>query len=154
MGQNLGKGQVDNAKRGVRTSLMMAFVSTAVISAVVILGAEPLVRFFNDKDAVVSYGALFIRWLTPFYVFCCVNQIYTGALRGSGDSRAPMIIMLASFVVFRQIYLFVMAKFIANEVIPIGMGYPAGWLVCSVLTFVYYKRANLSRNRLVADAAR
>ena len=154
VGQNLGKGQVDNAKRGVRTSLMMAFVSTAVISAVVILGAEPLVRFFNDKDAVVSYGALFIRWLTPFYVFCCVNQIYTGALRGSGDSRAPMIIMLASFVVFRQIYLFVMAKFIANEVIPIGMGYPAGWLVCSVLTFVYYKRANLSRNRLVADAAR
>ena len=28
------------------------------------------------------------------------------ALRGSGDSRAPMIIMLCSFVAFRQLYLF------------------------------------------------
>ena len=90
--------------------------------------------------------------MTPFYVLCCVNQIYSGALRGSGDSRAPMIIMLLSFVCFRQLYLFVVSNFIANEILPLAMGYPAGWLLCSLLTLIYYhKMANFNKNRLVSD---
>ena len=39
-------------------------------------------------------------------LFNCVNQVLAGALRGRGDSVAPMVIMLFSFVLIRQIYLF------------------------------------------------
>ncbi len=53
--------------------------------------------------------------------------------------------MIFSFVIFRQIYLFIMANFISNTIIPIFMGYPAGWLVCTVLTAIYYHRADLGR---------
>ena len=60
--------------------------------------------------------------------------------------------MLASFVVFRQIYLFVVSNFIANEILPIAMGYPAGWLMCSTLTLIYYKYSNFGSKRLVADS--
>ncbi len=87
---------------------------------------------------------MFLKWLTPFYVTCCINQIYTGALRGAGDSRAPMFIMLGSFVVFRQIYLFAMSR-VANQIIPIAMSYPAGWMLCSVLTLLYYRKKHLAR---------
>jgi uncharacterized membrane protein AbrB (regulator of aidB expression) len=59
-----------------------------------------------------------------------------------------MVIMLASFVAFRQVYLFFMAR-ICNEIIPIAMSYPAGWLLCSLLTAIYYHKAQLSRSRLV-----
>ena len=95
---------------------------------------------------------MFLRWLTPFYVLCCVNQVYSGALRGAGNSRAPMIIMLFSFVVFRQIYLYIMSNFIANEILPLAMGYPAGWLVCSLLTLIYYRRVNLDAVNVVESA--
>ena len=78
-----------------------------------------------------------------------MNHIYAGALRGAGNSKAPMIIMLGSFVVFRQAYLFIMANYISNEIIPIAMGYPAGWLVCSLLTLIYYRRTSLTATRLV-----
>ena len=60
-----------------------------------------------------------------------------------------MIIMLGSFVVFRQVYLFVVSNFISNTIMPLAMSYPAGWLVCSVLTLLYYRRANLGSKRLV-----
>ena len=63
-----------------------------------------------------------------------------------------MVIMLFSFVVFRQAYLFVVSNYIANEVLPLVMGYPAGWLVCSLLTLIYYRRARFGRN-LVEEAA-
>ena len=152
VGQNLGRGQVDRAKKGVNVTMMMATVSTIAISVVVIFFRAPLVRFFNSDAEVISYGTLFLKWMTPFYVLCCVNQIYSGALRGSGDSRAPMIIMLLSFVCFRQLYLFVVSNFIANEILPLAMGYPAGWLLCSLLTLIYYhKMANFNKNRLVSD---
>ena len=148
VGQNLGIGQADRARKGTRTALIMAVLSTLAISAVVIPTAPWLVRFFSQDPEVISYGARFLQVLTPFYVLCCINQVYSASLRGAGDSRAPMIIMLASFVVFRQIYLFVVSHFIANEIMPLAMSYPAGWLVCSILTLAYYRRADLGRNRL------
>ena len=114
--------------------------------------APQLVSFFNGKAEVVAYGSMLLRYCSPFYVFCCVNQVYSGVLRGAGNSRAPMIIMLSSFVIFRQIYLFIMANFISNTIIPIALGYPAGWLVCSTLTLLYYRHADLSKSRLVEDA--
>ena len=150
VGQNLGKNQVVRAKQGVRTCATLAICSTLILMVPVMIFAEPIVAFFNSKSEVVQYGSLLLRWMTPFYVLCCFNQVYSGALRGAGNSRMPMIIMLASFVVFRQVYLFVMAR-VCNEIIPIAMSYPAGWLLCSILTLTYYHKAQLGRTRLVED---
>ena len=72
-------------------------------------------------------------------------------VKGAGNSRAPMLIMIGSFVLFRQCYLYVISTFICNEFLPIAMSYPAGWLLCSTLTVIYYHRAQLGKNRLVED---
>ena len=148
MGQNLGKNQVQRARKGVTVSLLLAIASTVLLMIPVLLFSPQIVAFFNDKPEVVEYGSMLLRWLSPFYILCCFNQIYSGALRGAGNTKAPMIIMLTSFVAFRQVYLFVMAR-LCNEIIPIAMSYPAGWLLCSLLTAIYYHKAQLSRSRLV-----
>lgn len=151
VGQNLGRNLVDRAKKGIRISLLMSIAATLILMLPVILFAPSLVAFFNNKSEVIEYGTLMLRWLSPFYVLCCVNQIYSGALRGAGDSRAPMVILLCSFVFFRQAYLYIMANYISNTIIPIGMAYPAGWLLASILTLIYFKKAKLNKNRLVED---
>lgn len=138
--QNLGCGRHERARKGVRISFAMTVGVTLIISGIVIFAAPEVVSAFNDKKEAVEYGTLFLRRLTPFFVFCCANQIYSGALRGTGNSRMPMLIMLFSFVVFRQVYLFVMANCIMNEIIPIALCYPAGWIVCSILTLGYYTK--------------
>ena len=150
VGQNLGCNQVERAKKGVSQALLIAIVSTVVLMIPVMAFASPVVAFFNSKEEVVEIGTMLLHWLSPFYVLCCFNQIYSGALRGAGNSRAPMIIMLSSFVAFRQIYLFIMAR-AWNEIIPIAMSYPAGWLLCSTLTAIYYHSVQLGKNRLVED---
>lgn len=150
VGQNLGKNQVERARKGVKYSLLIAVASTVIMMIPVMIFAAPIVSFFNSKPEVVEYGSMFLRWITPFYVLCCFNQVYSGALRGAGNSKAPMIIMLTSFVAFRQLYLFAMSR-ICNEVIPIAMGYPAGWLLCSALTTIYYHKVKLGKTRLVED---
>ena len=149
VGQNLGKGNEERARKGVSTALLLAVISTVILMVPVMIFAPQAVAFFNKESAVIEFGTLFIRWLSPFYILCCVNQIYAGALRGSGNTTAPMGIMLISFVLFRQVYLFVMANYISNTIVPISMAYPAGWLLCSLLMFIYFKKANLSRTRVV-----
>ena len=150
VGQNLGKNQVDRARKGVRNATLLALGATVMMMIPVVIFAPPIVAFLNDKPEVVEYGTLLLRWLSPFYVLCVFNQVYSGALRGAGISRPPMIIMLISFVVFRQVYLFIMSR-VCNEIIPIAMSYPAGWLLSSVLTTGYFYKVKLGKNRLVED---
>ena len=150
VGQNLGCNQVDRAKKGVNHALTIALSSTLILMVPVLLFAPQIVAFFNSKQEVVEYGSMLLRWITPFYVLCGFNQIYSGALRGAGNSKAPMVIMLTSFVAFRQVYLFIMSR-VWNEILPIAMSYPAGWLLCSTLTVIYYHKVQLGKNRLVED---
>ena len=151
VGQNLGIGDTARAKKGVRTALYLSFAVTAVLLVPVLLLAPDLTAIFNSKSEVVAYGALLLRLLSPFYFFFCINQIYAGALRGAGNSQMPMWIMLGSFVVFRQIYLYIMSNYISNEIIPIALSYPAGWFVCSVATLLYYHHCKFDSHRLVGD---
>ena len=151
VGQNLGAGDTPRAQQGVRRALGISLAVTAVLMVPVLVFAPQLTAFFNRKAEVVAYGTLLLRYISPFYLLCCINQIYSGALRGAGNSQVPMVIMLGSFVVFRQIYLYIVSHFITNTLLPLAMGYPAGWLVCSAATLLYYRRAALGRQRLVED---
>ncbi len=149
VGQNLGTGDVARAKKGVRTAIMLSVSITLICMVPVMVFAPQLAAFFNDKPEVIGYSVMLLRLLTPFYLFSCFNQVYSGALRGAGNTKVPMLCMLGSFVLFRQVYLYVMANFICNEIIPIGMSYPAGWILCSALTALYYHKTPLDRYRVV-----
>ena len=70
---------------------------------------------------------------------------------GAGDSRTPMFIMLGSFVLFRQIYLYIMSNYISNTIRMIALGYPAGWLLCSTITLIYFFCSKWEKHKLVED---
>ena len=67
----------------------------------VMIFAPTLTAFFNAKPEVVEYGTLFLRWITPAYVLCCVNQIYSGVLRGAGYTRATAVITFITVLLVR-----------------------------------------------------
>ena len=73
-----------------------------------------------------------------FLIFNCVNHVLAGALRGRGDSKGPMIIMLLAFVGIRQVYLYVVTHFIANTPFLVGFSYPVGWTSCCIIELAYF----------------
>ena len=93
---------------------------------------------------MVAFGTLFIRLCSPFYVAFAVNQVYSGALRGAGDTRPTMFIMLGSFVVFRQLYLLV-TRLLHLGFVAVALAYPMGWMLCSTLLIICYRRSVLFR---------
>ena len=149
VGQNIGVGKTDRAIKGVRIAILMAFVSTVVPMVPVMIFAPQLVGFFNSKPEVIMLGTMILRWISPFYALTCSSSMHASALRGAGNSTGPMVITMCSYVLFRQIYLFVMSHYISNTVIPIVLGYPAGWIVCATAMLIYYKKTDISTRRVV-----
>ncbi len=136
--QNIGAKQYDRANRGTRDSILLAVGITGLIAVVLVVFAAPAIGLFTKDASVIEFGVLFMRANTLFLIANAVNHTLAGALRGRGDSRAPMLIMIGCFVVIRQIYLFTVTRFIANTPLLVGLGYPVGWCCCCVIEVSYY----------------
>ena len=151
VGQNWGAGLRGRARDSVSTAIRLSLITTAALGVGAFLAAKQLIGLFSPDPEVVSYGVRFIQIVTPFYLAICFNQIYAGALRGIGDATAPTVIMLCSFVVFRQIYLYI-TKVMNIGFIAVALAYPMGWILCSVLLAIRYRRSKLFRTDEKANA--
>ncbi len=136
--QNIGAKKDKRADQGTFITIGMTLFITFVIALFLYIFAEPAIRLFSSDASVIEYGSLFIHTNVFFLLANCVNHTLAGALRGRGDAKAPMFIMLSSFVVLRQIYLFVVTNYVANTPILVGLGYPVGWCSCCILELNYY----------------
>ena len=124
--QNAGAGNERRSRRGTFLAILITCLVIGVTAAVLTFFAPAAVRMFSPDEAVIRYGAMFIRTNAFFLIFNGIAQVLAGALRGRGDSRGPMVIMLFNFVVVRQIYLYWVTHFVANTPRLVGFGYPVG----------------------------
>ena len=139
VGQNAGARRPDRIHKGLLTGLCLSWSLSACIITLLYIFAPYIAGLFNQDAAVLGFAVLFIRLNSSFDPVNATNQIEAGALRGVGDSRTPMVIMLMSFVVLRQIYLFIISR-LTDSIYFIAIGYPIGWFVCTALmTFHIYR---------------
>ena len=80
---------------------------------------------------------MFLRTIAPLNLCLIANSVLVGALRGVGDTRIPTLIQIMSFIVIRQIYLAIISSVTDNPLF-IGLGYPLGWAICSIIMTLYY----------------
>lgn len=137
VGQNFGAGKVERVRSGPKYGLLLGFSIMILLIPPLMIFAPQLVSLFNREAEVVQFGTYFIRTISVFYIALCVNQVYSGMLRGGGDSISAMVIMLFSFVAFRQVYLYIVYH-MGLGVPAITLGYPVGWMMCSSLLLIYY----------------
>lgn len=136
--QNMGAKQEKRAGTGTVVTVSLTVGVTAVIVALLYVFAESAVGLFTKDISVIEYGAMFLHANLVFMLLNCVNHVLAGALRGRGDSKGPMVIMLLCFVAIRQCYLYVVTHFVANTALLVGFGYPVGWTTCCIIEVAYY----------------
>ena len=150
VGQNFGARLYDRMKKSINVCLGIAAAVTLLLSGVLMVVAEPLLGLFSDDAQVLEIGLSIVRLIVPTYITYIFIEILSGAMRGAGDSRNCMYITLGSFVVFRQVYLMIVYK-LWGTIIPVVMGYPAGWVVCSVIFFFYYRSGRWKKSAVFGD---
>jgi putative MATE family efflux protein len=98
-GQNLGAGHPERAIQGVHTAARIGITVAATVGLVFVAFPHFLLALFDaDTGAVGVMGAELLRYLALSGFFITVALVYTGGLQGTGDTRSPLYITLASQV--------------------------------------------------------
>ena len=95
VGHAIGRRQPAAARRAGWTALLLgaAFMSTSAIVFISAPGA--VLRVFTDAPEVIATGVTLLAVAAAFQLFDGLQVVATGALRGVGDTRTPMLANLA-----------------------------------------------------------
>lgn len=86
-----GRRDIDGARHVARQALWLAGL-LGVAGAVLAPFAEPMIQVLGPEAAVVSIGASYLSVNLMSFVLLNLMLVISACMRGSGDSRSPMII--------------------------------------------------------------
>jgi putative MATE family efflux protein len=94
--RRMGAGRPDDAAEYVRQALLLGTSLALAAGLLFVVLAEDLLRLIGAAPEVVAAGAPLIRLLGGINLFSTLSWIAFAALRGAGDTRTPLLIMLAT----------------------------------------------------------
>lgn len=117
VGQAVGAGDKERARRAGWLALGLG-TSFMLLAAVVFLVApRPLIELYTRDPRVLAVGPGLLYLAAAFQIFDGVQTVCTGALRGLGETRIPMLANLVGYWV---------------------LGLPLGLMLCFVLRWGIY----------------
>lgn len=135
--QNIGAKKPERAFKGIRSVMILGFVSVLIIGTPIYFFAEFFMGLFSTDPETIKYGALLIHIMMPFYYCQTLHQIFSNAVRGFGKSIVTMITSLCGLVVCRQVFLAI-AMHIDYSLEHVFYAHPVGWICAASFAIIYY----------------
>lgn len=92
VGQSVGARQPDEARAVTVIALRWAVIWMGSLGLAFLLFPTPLMRLFTSDPQMIAIGVAAIRVTALTQVFWAASFVYAGAMRGTGDTRTPLLI--------------------------------------------------------------
>ena len=136
VGQNYGAGNLKRVKKGTWVTLAMGVLYTLCTGTLLLAFQSPIMHLFTSDETVVSFGCIAMHYFCPFYFLLSILHGMAGAVRGTGRSVPPMVVLLVSLCLFRVVWIqFVLPFFSGIE--GVFVLYPVSWALGAVLMVLY-----------------
>ena len=139
VGQNYGAGDIPRCRRTLRLTLLVDAVFTAAACLLILAFSPQLLALFNGNPDVIRYGTIRLRYIFSSYAFSMLIDVFSGYLRGFGESLLPALATLVCIVGSRIFWVYVVFPMYRSFatlmlVYPISLGLTAalivtGWFV-------------------------
>ena len=139
-GQNIGARKSRRVKQGVFQGLVISMIYTILISIILYLNAERILRVFSPDQDVIAYGYSSMLILLPFYWTMAIHQILMGSIRGSGRTMVTMLIGVGNMCILRMIYINLLVPFFPSFE-AVMWCYPITWLTTMGMDCIYSWKA-------------
>lgn len=120
-GQAIGARLEHIAEAAVRRMLFIAAMLMGSLGLLFVLLGPAIVSLFGATEDVIAHAAVAIRISAAELLFMAWTFIIMGALRGAGDPRSPLIVSVASTLIFRLGGTLLLAY-------GFGLGLPGVWI--------------------------
>ena len=138
VGQNIGAGRYDRAKRGVLVGMGLAVGTTLALCALMWAVRYPVLGMFSPDPEVVHYGVQAMAMLLPLYWVYAIYMALCGLYYGVGTTVAPMLFALTFMCVMRIAWV-LGVQAIAPSTTTIYLSYPISWCCMVVGLTLYYR---------------
>jgi putative MATE family efflux protein len=154
-GQNLGAGHPERAVQGVRAASRIGLSVAAIVGLMFVVFPQPLLAIFGATDAdVAPLATELLRYLAVSGFFITLALVYTGGLQGTGDTRSPLFITLASQIAVPIGLCFLIQATRPLQAHDIWLAIVLGHVTRAVLTFLRFRQGKWRHIKVEIEGAR
>jgi MATE family multidrug resistance protein len=140
VGHAVGRRDAAAAARAGWTALLFAVLFMTAAAAVFLLAPRALLKAFTADHGVLEVGVTLLFIAAIFQLFDGVQGVATGALRGLGDTRTPMLWNLGGHWFIGLPSGYALCFTLGFGVIGLWWGLSAGLMICGVALLAVWMR--------------
>jgi MATE family multidrug resistance protein len=100
VGHAIGAGNPARARRAGTLAIFLGAGFMACMAVLLITVPRPIIGIWTHDPHVLALGAHILAIVAGFQIFDGIQSVSTGALRGLGETRFPMLINFAGYWLF------------------------------------------------------
>lgn len=135
-GQNFGYGNKERVKKGIIYGMILSVIVTGIVIVLLKLFGRSIYTLFTQDENVLKIGTQMLDFMVMAFPAYIIIEIFSGSLRGIGDSWIPMIMTASGVCVLRIVWILVMVPKYPN-IYTILWAYPLSWVITSTLFLIY-----------------
>jgi MATE family multidrug resistance protein len=100
VGHSVGAGDPARARRAGNLAVGIAAAFMAVMAVLLVVFPRAIVRIYSPNPRVLAIGVPLLALAAAFQIFDGIQTATTGALRGLGHTKAPMVLNFVGYWLF------------------------------------------------------
>jgi MATE family multidrug resistance protein len=141
VGQGMGRGNREAARHAGWSAMAIGVGFMAASGLVFVTFPRTIARLFSHDPAVIHVGAQLLLIAAAFQLFDGMQIVATGALRGTGDTRTPMVANLVAYWLLGLPLGYFLCFKLGMGVVGVWTGLCVGlMLIGSVLLLAWHRR--------------
>ncbi len=149
MGQCYGAGEIGRAKRSPWVAIGMCCAICIPLGVVILAFAPWIAGLFTDDTTLLPNIQSFLWLMVPGFYGFIIAQVLTGAIRGTGETLKPMLIVLVGVCVLRVVWNYTAVVAFPGPM-TVATAYPVSWWFTGLVSLAYYRFGGW-RKRLERD---
>ncbi len=139
VGQNLGANRPDGAERSAYEALKLACLLVGGVGIVFLLWPHILMGFYTSDAEVIRLGSIYLRLMGVCQIHQAFGFVMTGALRGAGDTKFPMLITGAGNWLIRLSLSYFLINVVETGVVGAWWAMAADGLFRGLVSFFWFR---------------
>jgi MATE family multidrug resistance protein len=144
VGHAIGRGDPEGAARSGWTGLALGGIVMSIAAVMLLTIPQQIARLFTPDAATIAAGVSLLRVAAFFQLFDGLQVVATGALRGTGDTRTPMLCHFTGYWVIGLPVGWVLSFHYGLGAAGLWMGLSGGLILIGIVLVWFWYRATTS----------